>query len=174
MTSPAQTHQFRLSEGDGIQHRLDALHPAPPEQLFEVDIYREHVGGSWNEGNSSRRWSITYSPEFVKQVAKGKKLKPLDAILARAELPGVRVGDVDPLLAFLWRLGEKRGWHLVSGIGAHVAFNAKSFRTPSAQFPLRSSHARFNLSDCHCEWRRLEKAGKCQISMRCLALWLQF
>ena len=77
-----------------------------PNSWFEVDIYREHVGGSWNEGNSSRRWSITYSPEFVKQVAKGKKLKPLDAILARAELPGVRVGDVDPLLAFLvatWR-----------------------------------------------------------------------
>ena len=114
---------------------------------------------------SSGRWSITYSPDFVKQVAKGKKLKPLDVTSACAGLPGERVEDGDPLLAFLWRLGEKRGWHLVNGIGVQVAFNGKSFRTPeprfsATQFPLRSSYARFNLSDAQCEWRRLEKAVK--------------
>ena len=108
------------------------------------------------------KWSISYSPEFVKQVSKAKTLKP-SVQSACVDLPGVRVEDGEPLLAFLWGLAEKRGWHLRNGIGIQVAFNAKSFRTPEPRFsasqkPLRSSYARFNLDDARYEWRRLERA----------------
>ena len=49
----------------------------------------------------------------------------------------------DPLLNHLLRLGEQRGWHFQNNVGVHVAFGAKSFRTPEPRFsmeeyPIRS------------------------------------
>ena len=94
-------------------------------------------------------WSISYSPEFVKQVVKARSLKPPVA-KACAELPGVAVDGNDAMLPHLHGLAERRGWHYVSGIGVQVACAAKSYRTPEprfsiAEFPLRTTYGRFSI-----------------------------
>ena len=99
------------------------------------------------------RWSISYSPEFVKQVVKARSAKPSTAASTCVdELLGVMVDGNDPLLPHLQGLCEKRGWHHINGVGVQVAHNAKSFRTPEPRFsveekPFRSTCGRFTLSD---------------------------
>ena len=107
-------------------------------------------------------WSVSYCPKFVKQVYKSAKKKPLVSV---KELPGEPMVPEDPLLNHLAKLSEQRGWHFQDNIGVHVAFNAKSYRTPeprfsAEQFPFRSSFARFDLCTGQCEWRQLERAVK--------------
>ena len=47
----------------------------------------------------SGSWSISYSPEFLKQVGKAKQLKPSSSTAcADAELPGTRLSAEDPIL----------------------------------------------------------------------------
>ena len=82
------------------------------------------------------RWSISYSPEFVKQVAKAKKLKPLGVASACADLPGVRVDGGDPLLGHLMKIGERRGWHLISGIGIQLLSMPARSEHQNPDFPL--------------------------------------
>ena len=107
-------------------------------------------------------WCVSYCPTFVKQVYKASKSpKPSVAV----ELPGTALNSADPMINHLMKLGEQRGWHFVSNIGIHVAFRAKSFRTPEPRFstetfPFRSSFARFELESGQVEWRQLEKAVK--------------
>ena len=107
------------------------------------------------------RWSISFSPDFVKQVSKARTSKPSVTSLACAEFPGVRLSGDDPLLGHMLALAERRGWHFSDGIGINVAFNAKSYRTPEPRFssndlPLRSSFGRFKLKDDQFAWHRLE------------------
>ncbi len=107
-------------------------------------------------------WSISYSPQFVKQVSKARSVKP-SVNLAGADFPGEKLEGDDPLLSHLIHLGEKRGWHTFSGIGVQVAYNAKSFRTPeprfsATEFPLRSSFGRFQVAETQNVWHRLESA----------------
>ena len=113
-------------------------------------------------------WSISYSPEFVKQVVKtgAKKSSSLQksSEAACASLPGVPVSGDDPILAHLCGLCEKRGWHFVSGIGIQVACAARSFRTPElrfslAEYPLRTTYGRFELSQTEHVWQLLEFAA---------------
>jgi len=105
--------------------------------------------------------SITYSPNFVKQVSKGKRstaAKPSQV----TELPGEALDGNDPLLGFLLKFAEHRGWHSQGNMGVNVAHGARSFRTPeprfsSAQFPLRTSFARYELPTGERRWRVLER-----------------
>ena len=110
---------------------------------------------------SSGTWSVSYSPEFQKQVAKGKAPRPSTAS-ACAVFPGDRLKADDPLLPHLTHLSEKRGWHAMNGLGIQVAFNARSYRTPEPRFspeelPLRSTFGRFS-KDGQSFWHRLEGA----------------
>ena len=111
----------------------------------------------------SGSWSISYSPEFLKQVGKAKQLKPSSSTAcADAELPGTRLSAEDPILPHLSKLADQKGWHSVSGLGLQVAFNAKSYRTPqprfsTTDFPLRSSFGRFEISGQYF-WHCLESA----------------
>lgn len=111
----------------------------------------------------SGTWSVSYSPTFVKQVYKAAKTKPKSA--APKELPGEPLPAGDPMLLHLMRLGEQRGWHFMNNIGVHVAYNAKSYRTPEPRFsaemlPYRATFARYSLESGQCEWRQLERAVK--------------
>lgn len=106
-------------------------------------------------------WSITYNPDFVKQVTKARSSKPMKQ-MACAELPGERVSGDDPMLPHLMALGEKKGWHFKGGVGIQVAFNAKSFRTPEPRFsaadlPYRTSFGRVSTPNGEVLWTRLEK-----------------
>ena len=112
----------------------------------------------------SGRWSVTYSPTFVKQVAKGKKARPPE-VRSNLKPLGSELPAADPLLEHLLPLGERRGWHSFEGTGVNVAFDAKSFRTPelrfsASEFPLRSSFARaarVDLPSGQAQWRVLER-----------------
>ena len=106
------------------------------------------------------QWSVSYCPAFVKQVYKASKGSKLTT--TTVTLPGEPLIGSDPLLNHLLRLGEQRGWHFQSNVGVHVAFGAKSFRTPEPRFsmeeyPIRSSFARFSLPSGQMEWRQLER-----------------
>ena len=108
-------------------------------------------------------WSISYSPEFVKQVVKARSQKSPVA-KACAELPGVAVDGNDAMLPHLHGLAERRGWHYVSGIGVQVACAAKSYRTPEprfsiAEFPLRTTYGCFNIGQTEKVWQKLESAA---------------
>ena len=112
---------------------------------------------------SAGEWSVSYSPEFARQVSKTKKAKPSDDP-ASAELPGERLNGDDPLLPHLARLADRKGWHFISNIGVQVAHSAKSFRTPEPRFsavdlPLRSSFGRFCVNDQYI-WRCLESGTR--------------
>ena len=111
-------------------------------------------------------WSISYSPEFVKQVLKARSKKTPQAVEpAGADLPGEDVHGDDPMLLHLNGLCDRRGWHYVSGIGVQVACAAKSFRTPEprfsiAEYPLRTTYGRFEISQTERIWRVLEKSAR--------------
>ena len=109
-------------------------------------------------------WSISYSPEFVKQVVKARSCKSPVVAKAGAELPGVAVDGNDAMLPHLHGLAERRGWHYVSGVGVQVACAAKSYRTPEprfsiAEFPLRTTYGRFNIGQTEQVWQKLESAA---------------
>ena len=113
---------------------------------------------------TSGEWSVSYCPKFVKQVYKSAK-KKVQIASSTQELPGEPMMPNDPLMNHLMKLAEHRGWHFQNNIGVHVAFHAKSFRTPEPRFsaevfPCRSSFARFGLKTGQYEWRQLEKAVK--------------
>jgi hypothetical protein len=65
-------------------------------------------------------WSISYSPEFVKQVMKARSRKSPVVAKASAELPGVAVDGNDAMLPHLHGLAERRGWHFTSGVGVQA------------------------------------------------------
>ena len=109
----------------------------------------------------SGRWSVTYSPTFVKQVAKAKKVSAR-AVGPTHELPGEALSAADPVFGHLLRLCDVRGWHSQDGLGINVAHGAKSFRTPeprfsAAELPLRTSFARVELPSGQLQWRVLER-----------------
>ena len=65
------------------------------------------------------------------------------------------------MLPHLTTLSECTGWHERSGYGVHVARKARSFRTPFPRFeaidyPHRTTYARLDFKNDHCEWRKLE------------------
>ena len=70
-------------------------------------------------------WSVEYSPEFVKQVSKGRAKPPVAT--STRELPGEALVGSEPVMGHLLRLCELRGWHQIDGMGINVAFDAKSF-----------------------------------------------
>ena len=75
-------------------------------------------------------WSITYSPNFVKQVSKGKRAaKPF--VVTTAEFPDEPLDGSAPMLGFLMKLA---GWHGHKGIGINITHVAKSYRTPEPRF----------------------------------------
>ena len=86
----------------------------------------------------SGKWSISYSPEFLKQVGKAKQPKPSSSTAcAGDELPGTELSAEDPILPHLARFADQKGWH------ALAAYNAKSYRTHSlvlAQLISRCDH----------------------------------
>ncbi|CAK9043510.1 unnamed protein product [Durusdinium trenchii] len=136
----------QLPSGGAHSHEINALQTARKEYCWSK--MSEHQRQLWGDA------------AFQKQVHKAKAAKPSKSTTACAELPGVRLCGDDPMLPHLLSLGEKRGWHHQSGMGIQVAYNGKSMRTPeprfsTADFPLRSTFARFSTGDQHF-WHRLE------------------
>ena len=118
----------------------------------------EHLQDTLRRGT----WSITYSPSFVKQVAKGKRTPAPAPVAASADLPGEPLDGRDPMLGFLMKFAEMKGWHNHQNMGINVAHSAKSYRTPeprfsSATYPLRTSFARFERPTGEVCWRVLER-----------------
>ena len=108
---------------------------------------------------ASGRWCLTCSPACVKQVSQGKRKRTEPPPV---ELMGKPLRPGDPLLGYLLKLGEKRGWHNRADMGINVAFDAKILRSPEprfspAQFPLRSTFCRLELQTGQVEWRCLER-----------------
>ena len=101
----------------------------------------------------SGEWCVKYHSSFVKQNNKTQKSGALvDKILV-----GRPVTIDDHLLGRLERFAERPGWHTEDGVVIHVARSAKSLRTPRPRhdpksYPLRSSYARFDLSNGDSEW----------------------
>ncbi|OLQ04968.1 Uncharacterized protein K02A2.6 [Symbiodinium microadriaticum] len=109
-------------------------------------------------------WSIEYSPTFVKQVSKGKRVV-VPKVPEGVKLPGASVDGGDPLLGFLLKFAEDRGWHHQGSMGVNVSHGAKSFRTPeprfsSAEFPLRTTFGRYELPSGELAWRVLERKNR--------------
>ena len=105
-------------------------------------------------------WSVEYSPNFLKQVSKGKSKSSTTP--ATCKIPGEPLVGNEPVMGHLLRLGEFRGWHQVEGMGVNVTYDARSFRTPeprfaAAELPLRTSFGRFTLPSGQCQWRCLER-----------------
>ena len=86
----------------------------------------EHLQDTLRRGT----WSITYSPSFIKQVAKGKRTPAQAPVAASADLPGEPLDGRDPMLGFLMKFAEMKGWHNHQNMGINVAHSAKSYRTP--------------------------------------------
>ena len=108
---------------------------------------------------ASGRWCLTCSPACVKQVSQGKRKRTEPPPV---ELMGKPLRPGDPLLGYLLKLGEKRGWRNRADMGILVAFDAKSLRKPEptfspAQFALRSTFCRLELQTEQVEWRCLER-----------------
>ena len=106
------------------------------------------------------RWSVTYCPDFVKQVAKAKKVSAAAPRKAELPLPGEPVDGHDPMLGYLSKLADQKGWHFLDGMGVNVAFQARSFRTPeprfsSKEYPLRTTFGRMEYPIGRHVWRRL-------------------
>ena len=107
----------------------------------------------------SNEWSVTFSPDFVKQLVK-KPTKAAERDCSKA-LIGSPVGSADPMHGHLLNLGDQFGWHRKDQYLVHVAKDAKAFRTPepraeSSAFPLRSTYGKFVDSSGSGEWRKLE------------------
>ena len=112
---------------------------------------------------STGKWSVSYSPSFVKQVYKAARAKPKinDGCKAAGSEAGEAMKSDDAMTRHLMKLGEQRGWHSINNLGINVAYNAKSYRGPeprfsAAQLPLRSTFVRVDHGSGQCEWRRLE------------------
>ena len=86
----------------------------------------------------SNEWSVTFSPNFVKQLVK-KPTKAAERDCSKA-LIGSPVGSADPMHGHLLNLGDQFGWHRKDQYLVHVAKDAKACRTPepraeSSAFP---------------------------------------
>ena len=104
------------------------------------------------------KWSVTYSPTFVKQVVKAKQTKV--APRAILPLPGTAVDGNDPVMGYLSKLCEQKGWHHLDQMGVNVAFGARSFRTPeprfsASEYPYRTTFGRVEQPPGCYQWRRL-------------------
>ena len=111
------------------------------------------------------KWSVTYSPSFVKQVSKGKRKKP-EPVQSHEPMGQPLLPD-DPLLGHLLKLGEQRGWHHLESMGVNVAYDARSRRSPEprfspSSFPFRSSFCRVELPSGQVQWRCLERDTRYQ------------
>eukprot|EP00439_Symbiodinium_sp_Y106_P030299 s2423_g3.t1 len=112
-------------------------------------------------------WSITYSPDFVKQVQKAKRPSSTSARTTSASstsLPGEPLRPDDPVYGHLLKLSKLKGWHTQNGLSINVAKGARSYRTPEPRFssdslPLRTSFGCFACKD-QLEWRVLERGTK--------------
>ena len=80
----------------------------------------------------SGKWSIGYSPEFVRQTTK-KKSSTITTEM-NPSLLGEPLDSSSPVFPYLTMLSSSPGWHFREGMVLHVARNAKSFRTPDASF----------------------------------------
>jgi hypothetical protein len=106
-------------------------------------------------------WCAKYTAAFIKQTSKGNKQKSGDAAALATAVLGEPLPPDDALLPHLLKLSDCTGWHDHGDVGINVARNAKSFRVPFPRFevalyPFRSTYARFDFANGHCEWRRLE------------------
>ena len=104
-------------------------------------------------------WSAKYVAAFVKQ-GKTKAVKKTASVVMPSALPGDELQSNDPMFGHVLKLGDETGWYEHEGVVTQVARNAKSFQTPrprfaTAEYPLRSSFARFD-STSGGVWRRLE------------------
>ena len=112
-------------------------------------------------------WSITYSPDFVKQVQKAKRPSSTSTRTTSASstsLPGEPLRPDDPVYGHLLKLSKLKGWHTQNGLGINVAKGARSYRTPEPRFssdslPFRTSFGCFACKD-QLEWRVLERGTK--------------
>ncbi|CAE7399786.1 Ank3 [Symbiodinium necroappetens] len=82
--------------------------------------------------------------------------------LAFTVLPGDPVDGNDPLMGFLLKFAEVRGWHSHGATGVNVAHNARSYRTPEPRFssallPVRTTFARYQRASGELVWRALER-----------------
>ena len=105
-------------------------------------------------------WCAKYTSSFIKQTNKGNKMRSAETS-PEPSIVGEPVSPEDALLPHLTTLSECTGWHERSGYGVHVARKARSFRTPSPRFeakdfPHRTTFARLDFKNGHCEWRKLE------------------
>ena len=80
---------------------------------------------------SECRWSLRYSPDFVKQTIKAKKGGTKTGRVSSYDWWAVRFFAV---FHHLLRLGDQFGWHLKDDMAFQVAKDAKSYRTPVPRF----------------------------------------
>lgn len=104
------------------------------------------------------KWCVKYSSAFIKQTAKPLKK---DQVIPDAVTVGKPIGDDEQLASRLTKLADSPGWHREGDVVAHVARNARAFRTPRPrydpkEYDLRSTFGRFDRSDGCIEWRELE------------------
>ncbi|CAE7641422.1 RE2 [Symbiodinium sp. CCMP2456] len=112
-------------------------------------------------------WSITYSPDFVKQVQKAKRPSASSTRTNSSSTTtpsGEPLRPDDPVYGHLLRLAKLKGWHTQNGLGINVAKNARSLRTPEPRFssdslPFRTTFGCFPAGD-QLEWRVLERGTK--------------
>ena len=104
------------------------------------------------------KWCVKYSSAFIKQTAKPLKK---DQVIPDVVTVGKPIGDDEQLASRLTKLADSPGWHREGDVVAHVARNARAFRTPRPrydpkEYDLRSTFGRFDRSDGCIEWRELE------------------
>ena len=127
------------------------------------DMDLTHMRTTMKQGE----WCVTYSPEFVKQVSKGAKRRTTissSSTTNLSSLPGESLFNDDPILGYVMKFANQRGWHSDSGLGVNVAQNARSLRTPEPRFassavPYRTSFGCFE-SNGRLVWRVLERSVK--------------
>ena len=107
------------------------------------------------------RWSIRYSPSFVKQSSKGKAAKKVVHDDVRSDL-GTPFESTSPIYGHVMKLSTQPGWHRISeDLAVHVCSNARSFRSPEPRFKVDSLPYRFTfacLEGAHAlTWRSLEE-----------------
>ena len=106
------------------------------------------------------RWCARYSTAFTKQAVKSPKKKASRTSDATVVVGSSLKAD-DPIVSHLMTLGDEAGWYDRDGVALNVSRHARSYRTPQprfdpAEFPIRSTYARFDHPNGQSEWRQLE------------------
>lgn len=106
------------------------------------------------------RWCARYSTAFTKQAVKTPK-KKVSRTSEEAVTVGTSLKADDPIVSHLMTLSDEAGWYDRDGVGINVSRHARSYRTPQprfdpAEFPIRSTYARFDHPNGQSEWRQLE------------------